>query len=90
MSEYRLDRETLLDVTVNIVPLVIIALFFILFIVFSQYTWDPLIIVVSLGLLVVPFTLLALVTYLSGWAIEQGEKRQETTKQEPDNLDEEK
>lgn len=30
MSEYLLDRETLLDVTVNIIPLVIIAFFFVL------------------------------------------------------------
>ena len=83
MSEHLLDRETLLDVTVNIIPLVIIAFFFVLYIVFSQFAWEPLITVVSLGLLVVPFALLALVTYLAGWAIEQGERGQDEIKQRP-------
>jgi membrane protein implicated in regulation of membrane protease activity len=81
MSHYLLDRETLLDVTVNIIPLVIIALFFFLFIIFNQYIWEPLITFVSLGLLVVPFALLALVTYLAGWAIEQDERRQDGIEQ---------
>jgi Na+/H+-dicarboxylate symporter len=83
MNEYLLDRETLLDVTVNIIPLVIIAFFFFLFAVFGQFIWEPLISFVSLGLLVVPFALLALVTYLAGWAIEQDERRQNEIEQNP-------
>lgn len=84
MSEYLLDRETLLDVTVNIIPLVIIAFFFVLFALSGGYDWEPFIIFISLGLLAIPFGLLALVTYVSGWAIEQDEKKQETTKQDPE------
>jgi Na+/H+-dicarboxylate symporter len=83
MSEYLLDRETLLDVTVNIIPLVIIAFFFFLFAIFGQYVWEPLITFMSLVLLFVPFVLLALVTYLAGWAIEQDEKRQDEIEQNP-------
>jgi membrane protein implicated in regulation of membrane protease activity len=82
MSGYLLDRETLLDVTVNIIPLVIIAFFFALFALSSGYLWEPFIISVSLGLLVVPFALLGIVTYLSGWIIERDEKKQEITGQE--------
>lgn len=84
MTEYLLDRETLLDVIVNIIPLVIIAFFFVLYIFSDDYIWQPFIIFISLVLLIVPFGLLALVTYASGWAIEQGEKKQETTKQDPE------
>ena len=82
MSEYLLDRETLLDIIVNIVPLVIIAFFFALFSISSQSLGDPLIVFVSLVLLVVPFIILALVTYISGWLIERDEKEQGTTKQD--------
>lgn len=81
VSKYLLDRETFLDVTVNIIPLVIIAFFFVLFAISSEFVWDPFIVFISLGLLAIPFVLLALVTYLSGWVIERDEERQNTTEQ---------
>ncbi len=72
------DRETLLDLTVNIIPLVIIVFFLILFIVIQPF--GPLLSfmsVISFGLLVVPFAALAALTYISGKAI-AGDESTET------------
>lgn len=78
MSKYLLDRETILDVSVNIIPLVIILIFIVLFVLVDPYAWEPLTVVVSLVLLVVPFGFLALVTYLAGWTIQREKKEQNT------------
>lgn len=78
MGKYLLDRETILDVSVNIIPLVIILVFFVLFVLVDPYAWEPLTVVVSLGLLVVPFGFLALVTYLTGWTIQREKEEQNT------------
>lgn len=77
MGRYALNRETLLDVTVNIIPLFIILFYLVLFIVYDPYRWEPLIIGVSLILLIIPFVLLALVTYIAGRTIEQEETQQQ-------------
>lgn len=59
------NRETLLDITVNIIPLVILFFFIVLFV--FQQPWPPNIFIeiVSLGLTVIPFVLLALLTYIA-------------------------
>lgn len=75
MSKYALDRQTVLDISVNIVPLVILLFFFVLFILYDPYNWNPFALGLSLFLLVVPFALLALVTYLAGRTIQENEKR---------------
>ena len=73
------DKDTILDLTVNFVPLGIL-LFFIVYIVitdpWSMYT-EPLILVVTLGLHVIPFVSLAILTYFSGKAIAGSEKEDE-------------
>jgi Ca2+/Na+ antiporter len=76
MSENLLDRETVLDLSVNIIPLVIIFIFFVLYVLVDPYAWEPFIVAVSLVLLIVPFAILALVTYSAGRAIEQDERKQ--------------
>lgn len=64
------NRETLLDSLVNIVPLGIIAFFTVLFLVASPWAVDSFLgTVVSMGLLLVPFVLLAIVTYFTARVI---------------------
>lgn len=63
------DRETLLDLTVNVVPLVIIGFFVVAFALFQPFGVDPLASGLQFLLLLVPFVLLALLTYLAGYAI---------------------
>lgn len=63
------DRETLLDLTVNVVPLVIIGFFVVAFAVFQPFGVDPLASGIQFLLLLVPLVLLALLTYLAGYAI---------------------
>lgn len=58
------DRETLLDTLVNVVPLGIILFFVVLFAVFNPFEGGLLERVLQYGLLVVPFVLLAYLTYL--------------------------
>jgi hypothetical protein len=69
------DKETILDLSVNVIPLVIILFFTVLFLVVNP--WGDLGLFVGLvafGLLVIPFVGLALLTYLSGLAIAGDEK----------------
>lgn len=64
-----LDRHTLADLTVNIVPLVILALFAGLFALYSPWGRLGLASVIQFGLLVVVGTLLAYVSLKSGVAV---------------------
>ncbi|GAA0252582.1 DUF6684 family protein [Haladaptatus pallidirubidus] len=69
MAERVFDRETLLDTTVNVVPLGIMAFFFVLFLTFAPWGGSSLVGLISLGLVIVPFIGLALLTYLTARAI---------------------
>ena len=71
------DKETLLDLTVNIVPLGIIMGFIVLFAVYDPFGYDVLGTPIMFGLLLFPFVALAILTYLSGKAIAGDEKRAE-------------
>lgn len=71
------DKETILDLTVNIIPLGIIAFFVVLFAVFDPFGFDFLASSIMYGLLIVPFIALAILTYISGKAIAGDEKRSE-------------
>lgn len=68
-------RDTLLDLTVNVVPLGIILFFIVLFLVVTPWGWDPFPVLVSHGLLVIPFVSLALLTYVAGRVIQRDEAR---------------
>ncbi|SFR46926.1 DUF6684 family protein [Halogeometricum limi] len=75
MANEIFDRDTILDLTVNIIPLGIIAFFVVGFAVFPAFGFDPLTTAVQYGLLIVPFVFLAILTYLSGKAIAGDEQR---------------
>ncbi|WP_227355163.1 DUF6684 family protein [Haladaptatus salinisoli] len=70
MAERVFDRETILDLTVNVVPLGIMAFFLVLFIVVTPWKGSFFIDVIGWGLLVVPFVALALLTYVAAIKIE--------------------
>lgn len=74
MTARYIDRETMLDLTVNFVPLGIMAFFFVLFLLFNPWGGDPLFTVLALGLIAWHFLLLALLTWLSGRTIAKEEQ----------------
>jgi len=78
MADTRIfDRETLLDLVVNGVPLFILAFFFLAFIITSPFGFDPLANGMQLVLVAWIFVALAILTYLSARAIAGDEKRAE-------------
>jgi hypothetical protein len=68
------DRETLLDLTVNFIPLFIILFFIVGYVVYNPFQFGSVGRILQYVLLVAPFVLLALLTYLSGKAIATAEK----------------
>ncbi|WP_071391226.1 DUF6684 family protein [Haloprofundus marisrubri] len=68
------DRETLLDLTVNFIPLFIILFFLVLFLLIQPWGGGLFPMALMLGLLVIPFVGLAVLTYFSGKAIAGAEK----------------
>ncbi|MFC7136051.1 DUF6684 family protein [Halobaculum litoreum] len=70
------DRDTLLDLTVNVIPLGIILFFVVAFVLVDPFGGlDFYGRVLQMGLLVFPFVALAILTYVSGKAIAGDEKR---------------
>jgi len=70
MADSVFDTETLLDISVNMIPMVIIG-FFTLFLLFlSPFPDDRFAQVVAIGLHVVPFVLLGILTYVAAKVIE--------------------
>jgi hypothetical protein len=74
MANEIFDRETMLDLVVNFIPLFIILFFTIGFIFFNPFGFESLTSGIQFGLLIAPFILLAILTYISGKAIAGSEK----------------
>ncbi|KTG21043.1 DUF6684 family protein [Haloferax profundi] len=74
MASKTFDKETILDLTVNMVPLVIILFFVVGFAVFNPFGVDTLTSGLQFSIMVAAFVLLAALTYLSGKAIAGSEK----------------
>jgi Na+-transporting methylmalonyl-CoA/oxaloacetate decarboxylase gamma subunit len=85
------DRETLLDLSVNIIPLGIMAFFIVLFALASSFKFDPVIVTIQMGIIIIPLVGLAVLTYYSGRAIAKDEKKIEAgeieTATEADNTE---
>ena len=69
------DRETMLDLTVNFIPLFIILFFVVGFAVFNPFGYDSMATGIQYVLLIAPFVFLAILTYVSARAIAGDEKR---------------
>lgn len=68
------DRETWLDISVNVVPLVALGFFVVLFAVVAPWGLDGLDSALGFALLVVPAVLLAYLTYVVASKIESAEE----------------
>ncbi|WP_238398262.1 DUF6684 family protein [Halorussus salinus] len=69
MSHPVFNRETLLDISVNIIPLVILLFFTVFLLVFSPWPQNTFLDLIALGLHIIPFVLLALLTYIAAYYI---------------------
>lgn len=77
MAQTVFDRETLLDLTVNVIPLAMMAFFLVLFLAVNPFATDAFGLALQVGLIVAPFVLLAILTYYSGKAIATAEREAE-------------
>jgi hypothetical protein len=77
MSPQTFDRETWLDLTVNIIPLGILAFFFVAFLAVQPWGSDSVLSAIQFSLIAVPLVLLAVVTYYTGRAIFNAEQEAE-------------
>lgn len=68
-----LDHETWLDVTVNLVPIAILAIFEVLFVILNPWGWDLFTVVVWHFLTLFPLVLLAILSWVAGIAIQGAE-----------------
>ncbi|MFB6143482.1 MAG: DUF6684 family protein [Halorientalis sp.] len=68
------DRDTLLDLTVNVIPLGILAFFVATFLVVNPFGWDPVISTIQFAIVVGMFALLTLLTYYASLAISRAEE----------------
>lgn len=71
------DRDTLLDLSVNVIPLVILAFFTVVFLLYSPgpFAWDSVLSSVQYAIILTTFVLLAVLTYYAGKAVAGAEKR---------------
>jgi cytochrome c oxidase assembly factor CtaG len=78
MSARVFDRETLLDLLVNVIPLAILLFFIGLFLAYDPFGYETSIYTyLQIGIVAVTFVALAYLTYVSGKAISSDEKRRE-------------
>jgi hypothetical protein len=68
-----IDRETILDVTVNVIPVGILVFFVGLFLIANPWGLDPFVLALAHGLILFPGLLLLLLTYVSARAISRDE-----------------
>ena len=71
------DRETLLDLVVNAIPLGIMLFFIALFVFVNPFGSDPVGTAIQLSIVGVTFAALFILTYVSGKAISDAEKEME-------------
>jgi hypothetical protein len=77
MSNRTFDRETLLDLSVNVIPLAILTFFVIVYGLVGNYPDDPVILLVQMSIIIVTGIALTLLTYFSGKAIAGSETEDE-------------
>ena len=59
------DKETLLDISVNIIPIVIILVFIVVVVFTDPWPFDPVAEAIALGLHIVPIVSLSILTYVA-------------------------
>jgi hypothetical protein len=71
------DRDTLLDLTVNAIPLGIMLFFIAVFLLVNPFGSDPVGTVIQISIVAVTFVALFILTYVSGKAISRSEQELE-------------
>lgn len=74
-----LDRETALDVSVNVIPMGILLFFIVLTLLVDPFPPDLYITLVAHVLTIIPLVLLGLLTYVSAKVIARDERKLETS-----------
>jgi hypothetical protein len=77
MSEKVFDRETLLDLTVNVIPFGILAIFFAAYVLFNPFEGGGVITAIQLAIVGVSALGLMILTYYSGAAVSKAEMKSE-------------
>lgn len=77
MSDRTFDRETLLDLSVNVIPLGILVFFVLAFAIVAPFPGNPVVVVVQMSIIIITGLALAVLTYYSGKAIAGTEKELE-------------
>lgn len=77
MSLFGFEKDTLLDLTVNLIPLGIILFFIVAFAVVPAFGFDPVFTTMQFAIMVTMFVGLAILSYFAGKAIEGAEKQSE-------------
>ena len=75
MSRELFDRDAILDLSVNIIPLGILLFFFGLYIVANPWGFDPVFSTLQFALMALILIALLVLTYFSGKAVERDERR---------------
>ena len=73
MSDRIFDRETLLDLTVNVIPLGILLFFVGAYAFIGSFPDDPVIVLIQMSIIVLTGVALSVLTYFSGKAISGAE-----------------
>jgi len=73
MELFGFEKDTLLDLTVNVIPLGIILFFIVAFALVNPFGLDPVFSGLQFSLMISMFLLLAVLTYYAGRAIEGAE-----------------
>jgi len=74
MSDRIFDRDTMLDLSVNVIPIGILLCFVLLFAVFSPFPGDSVVLLVQMSIMIITGIALAILTYYSGKAITRDER----------------
>ncbi|MEF8828675.1 MAG: DUF6684 family protein [Haloarcula sp.] len=77
MALFGFEKDTLLDLTVNVIPLGILLFFIVAFAAFPAFGTDPVFSGLQFALIISMFLLLAVLTYYAGKAVENAEKENE-------------
>ena len=77
MSKRVFDRETMLDLSVNFIPLAMLLFFVLLFAVVTPFPTDSVVIAIQMSIVIITGIALAILTYYSGVAITNSEAESE-------------
>jgi len=77
MELFGFEKDTLLDLTVNVIPLGILLFFIAAFALVNPFGVDPVFSGMQFALMISMFLLLAVLTYYAGRAVEDAEQAQE-------------